>query len=91
MVEFIHLTSNIGLLLLDNKGKIEAESEMITLLHMIALVVHNKGKIEVELKMIVLLLLIYWTWNVEHGNGDEVLKLYERMQLEGVRNVIIFI
>ena len=36
------------------------------------------------------------TWNtlisgyVEHGNGDEALKLYERMQLEGVRNVIIF-
>ena len=36
------------------------------------------------------------TWNtlisryVEHGHGDEALKLYERMQLEGVPNVIIF-
>ena len=36
------------------------------------------------------------TWNtlisryVEHGNGVEPLKLYERMQLEVVRNVIIF-
>ena len=32
MVEFMHLTSNIGLLLLDNKGKIEAEPDMIVLL-----------------------------------------------------------
>ena len=32
MIEFMHLTTNIGLLLVDNKGKIEAEPEMIVLL-----------------------------------------------------------
>ena len=35
MVEVVHLTSNTGLLLLDNKGKIEAEPEMIVLLHIL--------------------------------------------------------
>ena len=36
------------------------------------------------------------TWNtlisgyVEHGNSDVALKLYERMEFVGVRNVIIF-
>ena len=36
MVEVVHLTSNTGLLLLDNKGKIEVELEMIVLLHILS-------------------------------------------------------
>ena len=36
MVELMHVTSNTGLLLLDNKGKIEAEPEMIVLLHILS-------------------------------------------------------
>ena len=36
MVELMHVTSNTGLLLLDNKGKIEAKPEMIVLLHILS-------------------------------------------------------
>ena len=43
MVEFMHLTSNTRLLLLDNKGKIKVEPEMIVLLHILSSICSWQG------------------------------------------------